>query len=415
MFETLFHHPRVLARHADAPLADERSTFLSQLVSRGTPRSTLLRHARQLRVIATMLKRKLPGQILRKDIARCARRWAQQQLQRGRSKSLKCSIEHFVQVACAWSAFMGWLAEEPESTPAHASKLAAWVSMLGSEDELSERTISGYRWWTDMFLRWLSQQAVPLHQLSLFETDEFMNHLRSRELSRVTLATAATALRRFLDYAYAQGWCRRDLSQAILSPPLFRQENLPAGPAWSDVRRLIATTNGTTPQDLRNRVILLLLAVYGLRSGEVRSLRLADVDWPRRILRVKRSKTARVQEYPLTTATARALRCYLKSARPESTCAEVFLTLRAPFRPLSSGAVHNLTCSLMERLNIASPKRGPHALRHACATYLLNQGLSLKGVGDHLGHRSLSATQIYAKVDLEGLRTVAAFDLGGLI
>jgi site-specific recombinase XerD len=54
-------------------------------------------------------------------------------------------------------------------------------------------------------------------------------------------------------------------------------------------------------------------------------------------------------------------------------------------------------------------------LRHACATYLLNQGFSLKKVGDHLGHQSLSATQIYAKVDLAGLRTVAAFDLGGLL
>ena len=69
----------------------------------------------------------------------------------------------------------------------------------------------------------------------------------------------------------------------------------------------------------------------------------------------------------------------------------------------------------MERLQIASPKHGPHALRHACASYLLNDGLSLKEVGDHLGHRHLSATQIYAKVDLAGLRTVAAFDLGGLL
>jgi site-specific recombinase XerD len=70
---------------------------------------------------------------------------------------------------------------------------------------------------------------------------------------------------------------------------------------------------------------------------------------------------------------------------------------------------------LLDRLQIVSAKRGPHVLRHACATYLLNSGLSLKAVGDHLGHRSLTATQVYAKVDLAGLRTVAAFDLGGLL
>jgi site-specific recombinase XerD len=66
-------------------------------------------------------------------------------------------------------------------------------------------------------------------------------------------------------------------------------------------------------------------------------------------------------------------------------------------------------------LNIASRKRGPHALRHACATFLLNTGSSLKAVGDHLGHQSSSATQVYAKVDLAGLREVARFDLGTVI
>ena len=82
----------------------------------------------------------------------------------------------------------------------------------------------------------------------------------------------------------------------------------------------------------------------------------------------------------------------------------------------SSGAIlYGTTELFLERLGIRSSKQGPHALRHACATYLLNQGFSLKKVGDHLGHRSLSATQVYAKVDMKGLRDVADFDLGGLL
>jgi site-specific recombinase XerD len=142
---------------------------------------------------------------------------------------------------------------------------------------------------------------------------------------------------------------------------------------------------------------------------------LEDIDWTRRILRVRRSKTARVQEYPLTATMGKAFRRYLKGARPECAQKALFLTLHAPFRRLSPGALYHLTRSLLERLDIVSPKRGPHALRHASATFLLNSGSSLKAVGDHLGHRSLSTTQIYAKVDLAGLRTVAAFDLGGLL
>jgi len=57
---------------------------------------------------------------------------------------------------------------------------------------------------------------------------------------------------------------------------------------------------------------------------------------------------------------------------------------------------------------------GPHGLRHACAAHLVEAGLSLKEIGDHLGHRGTYATRTYAKVDLVGLREVAAFSLGGL-
>jgi len=415
MFKSLFHHPRVFLRHANAPLAEERNTFLKHLAGRGTPRSTLLRYARQLRVIAVLLDRHLPGPISHEQIARCAQRWAQGQRQRGHAQGVKWPREHFLQVASAWCRFMGWLAAEPRPRAPYHWRLEAWACFLGDPEGLSETTAANYCWWASGWLEWLQEQDVPLRRISLVHVDRFMERLSAQGLSRVTLATAAKALRRFLRYAYERGWCRRDLVQGVLSPRLYRQENLPGGPAWSDVKRLIAATDGSTVGQLRNRALLLLLAVYGLRSGEVRRLSLEDLDWTRGVLRVCRSKTARIQEYPLTAATGQALRRYLEEARPDCARHELFLTLHAPFRRLSAGALYRMTHGLMERLKIASPKHGPHALRHACASYLLNQGLSLKEVGDHLGHRHLGATQIYAKVDLAGLRTIAAFDLGGLL
>ena len=102
--------------------------------------------------------------------------------------------------------------------------------------------------------------------------------------------------------------------------------------------------------------------MYGLRSGEVRGLCLGDLDWDRRILRVHRSKTARVQEYPLTPTMSQTLQQYLKKGRPASTRPEVFLTLHAPFRPLSPGALCDLIRSMMGRLDIASSKRGPRSV-----------------------------------------------------
>ena len=414
MFKTLFRYSRVSSRHANGPLAQERSTFLSHLQTQGVPRSTLLRYASELLLVAGLLPGKGSGQIARSEIARCAGRWARRQQRRGRARTVQWSAQRFDQAACAWCSFLGWLEDTLPPQSGYPSQLSAWASFVQAEG-LSESTTHNYCWWIQNFFQWLKQQEVPLRQVTLAVVDGFMRHLSSKPLSRVSLATAAKILRRFAHYAYEQGWWPRDWAPAILSPRLFRQEDLPLGPAWTDVRRLIVANDGTTPLQLRNRAILLLLAVYGLRSGEIRGLRLEDIDWTRRILLVRRSKTARVQEHPLTPATGHAIQRYLRKARPQCARKELFLTCHAPFRRLSAGALYHLTSSLLQRLGVASPKHGPHALRHANATYLLNSGFSLKAVGDHLGHRNLSTTRVYAKVDLVGLRAVAAFDLGGLL
>jgi integrase/recombinase XerD len=216
------------------------------------------------------LVRKGRNQIARSEIKRCADQWAQSQQQRDRARTLKWSAERFGQVASAWCSFLGWLKVELPSQAPYPVQRAAWASFLHSEG-LSESTARNYCWWINGFLQWLKQEKVPLRQVTATVVDGFMRHLSSQRLNRVSLATAAKILRRFARYAYEQGWWRRDLAPIILAPRLFRQEDLPLGPAWTDVRRLLAASDGDTHLQLRNRAILLLLSVYGLRSGEVRA------------------------------------------------------------------------------------------------------------------------------------------------
>lgn len=90
------------------------------------------------------------------------------------------------------------------------------------------------------------------------------------------------------------------------------------------------------------------------------------------------------------------------------------LTLFSPYGPMSGSALYHVVASRLKTLDVHAAHHGPHSLRHACATRLVSQGFSLKAIGDQLGHRSTSATRVYAKVDLPGLREVAAFDLGEL-
>jgi len=91
----------------------------------------------------------------------------------------------------------------------------------------------------------------------------------------------------------------------------------------------------------------------------------------------------------------------------------MFLCIYAPIRPL--GEMWPIVGKRLRSFGVSLRHHGPHSIRHACATHLLAQGLSLKEIGDYLGHRNPDTTRIYAKVDLIGLRQVADLDLGGLL
>jgi len=200
-----------------------------------------------------------------------------------------------------------------------------------------------------------------------------------------------------------------------MSVHLFADEGLPKGPTWNDVQLLLANTKGDHPKDIRDRAIIMLFAIYGMRVGEVRGLRLEDLDWAKELIYLTRPKPRRRQSYPLSYIVGEAVLRYLKEVRPRTTWREVFLTVKAPFRALSSGSLYDVVSDRLRDLGVSLPHYGPHSLRHACATRLLAEGLSMKAIGDHLGHRKADTTRVYAKVDMAGLRQVADFDLGGLL
>ena len=205
------------------------------------------------------------------------------------------------------------------------------------------------------------------------------------------------------------------LAAAITAPRVYKAATLPAGPSPEELRRLLATTTGDRPADVRDRALLLTLSVYGLRAGEAQALRLDDINWEAETLRVRRPKTGRTTWFPLSRRVGEALARYLREARPRTDTRQVFLTLKVPVRPLGASTISSVVRSRMRRYGIECERRGAHALRHAFAQRLLDEGFSMTEIEDCLGHRSPDATAVYAKVDLAGLRQVVAdFDLEGL-
>ena len=415
MFDTLYHYPRVLVRHCEGPAAKERERYLIHCANGGSARSTLLGLAPELLAIARRIKIDGSHLIPLVEIEAAADRWVAYQRRHQRIQTARFTRERFIQTASAWLHFLGRL-QEPQAEPTVFAELVCeFGRYLREERGLSPRTICIRLWHNKAFLHWLSEQGSSLGELQLEQVDAFLALKRTQGWCRVSMAAVVKALRCFFRYAGERGWCATSLAIGIEGPRLFAHEGLPVGPKWEEVQQLIASTDTEDPQDIRDRAILLLLAVYGLRSGEVVALTLDDIDWEHDILHVTRPKQRCKQDYPLIATVGEAILRYLQRVRPRIRSRSLFLTIKAPFRPLVANSLHYLVRTRMTALNIYCPRRGPHGLRHACATNLVAKGLSLKQIGDHLGHRSAYATRTYAKVDLAGLRQVADIPLGDLL
>ncbi len=399
MLDQLYVDPLVLERHRAAPLFEERCSFLAYQAQRRLCRRTLRRVAQMLIVVTKVL--------------RLADR-SNEAVSRDEILQITRPRDPLRSLALLWLRFMGRLQELVPDASLHAVEIQAFVEYMRHERGFSEDTIRSRNWLLPELLGRLDIGNGSLHLVTPGHIDVVLKELLDcGAYSRTTVRDWAGELRVFFRFAESRGWCRSGLADSVRGPRIYSQASLPVGPSWDDVQRLLALTEGDWPCDIRDRAILMLFAVYGLRSSEVKRLRLDDLDWEHETLNIAISKSGRPRSCPLDRTVGDAILRYLKEVRPPSKYREVFLSLHAPFGPVRY--VYSIVAKRLRLLKVSLPHYGPHALRHACATRLLDRGLSLYEIGDHLGHQDPDSTRIYAKVDLNGLREVADFDLGGVL
>ena len=227
---------------------------------------------------------------------------------------------------------------------------------------------------------------------------------------RTAMIGLCSALRVFLRYVRREGIIARDLSRSIEPPQVYRLADLPRSIGWDEVRRMLEAVDRRTPVGRRDYAILLLLITYGLRAREVAHLTLDDVDWKRERLHVRERKADHVAVYPLSPVVGEAVLAYLQSGRPKVADRHLFFRHLAPHRPLTFEAVSSRASHYLHKAGVPVRRAGSHTLRHACVQRLVDAGFPLKTIGDYVGHRSASSTEIYAKVAVETLRDVALGD-----
>lgn len=413
MFERFSKVPDRVARFQNGPLAEERRRYLEHLTKEGRGFSRLSAINVRLLSIAEMIGPNLNKQYTSAELHDVAN----QCFARVRFTTVNTRREHiwkteFHFLASSWLRFLGRFEMPPDDTP-YANQVDEFIRYLEHERGFADATCGNRRRSLRPFFTWLTARGVSLGAVSPSDVSAYFTAATGR-WQRTTVSQHVQSLRSFFRYAALRGWCAAGIAKTIDAPRLYTHENLPQGPSWDDVRRLLESTNGDSILQIRQRATFLLLAVYGLRAGEVCQLRLDDIDWYQEKIRVRRPKQRKSQDYPLTADVGNALSRYLE-IRPKCGRREVFLTLRQPYRPLSVGGFSSLVQKRQKQVGLPLKRFGPHVLRHACATHLLAEGFSLKEVGDHLGHISAAATRVYAKVDLNGLREAAALDISQLV
>jgi len=415
MFEEFIKHPLWLKRHREGPMAAERELYLRHLVDEGRSVSTLRQIISEMYRAAKLLDLKKGQFVTFDNLQSLGERWLNEP--RKSRKSPKIHLRRkaktlFVGHIREWLRFIGRLKDEHQIGP-FDSIIDEYIEFNRTERGLAEATLMHYRKTAQYFFCWCASKIG--HDLSRLNANSLSAYVQEAPFSgwsRSSIAAQIGNLRVLLRWLGNHGLCSPQLSDCIRAPRLYTHERYPVGPAWGQVQEVVSLACGTSVRDSRDRAILLLLSVYGFRSGEVSRLGLDDINWESETIRTARPKQRKASIYPLTRKVGEAIIAYLK-VRPTCRYRNVFLSLRQPYRPLCN--MGNVVRKRQKRLGQKLERYGPHGLRHACATYLLAEGFTLKQIGDHLGHTMIRATEAYAKVDLVSLSKVGEFRMSELI
>ena len=416
MFKRLYSCPQTILIHCSAPLYDERLSYLRYCAGWCANQQTLCKIAVYLLHVANFLNLRVDETVNLAQIETAAQAWRHSIHTRANYSSKPKAIQIFVGHAVRFFRFLGRFEETHAPSPAQCDEVAQFIQHIRCECGWAAQTIESYRWVINRFCNWLNARGTDFGQLSIADIDDYLAGFQlSGTCSRMTVRGYAQKVRVFIRFAECQNWCMPGISEGILMPRFLPDQKIPKSISYGQVKQLLATTGTRQTAQCRARAILMVLCTYGLRAGEICALRLEDLDWQAGQLTVRCPKPGRTHRYPLSAGAGEAIADYPQTARPACEHRELFVTLRAPIRPINHSTVYSIVEHRMTMIGIADQPRGPHAIRRATAQHLLDQGMSMKMVGDYLGHRSIQSTAVYAKVDLNSLREVADFDLKVLL
>jgi len=303
-----------------------------------------------------------------------------------------------------------------------AERFSEWLDAIN----YSPKTRVNYTRDVKGFLDWLADNTLvnslvdvtPAHlqqyQIALYNFERHDNEpaVKEKEAKRLSVGTQANrlaAVRKFFSWLLSEQQLAYNPASTLQLPK--QPHRLPRGVLTkSEARRLIETTPTTKPRDIRDRTILEVLYATGIRRAELLSLTIYDADLQTATLRIEHGKGNTTRIVPLTQSAIAALKLYLEESRGlfahEARQVRLFVSTRSG-GPLDDDDIVRIVRKAATRAGIKKHVT-PHTLRHTCATHLLKGRADIRQIQKLLGHRRLSSTEVYTRVELTDLAEVIA-------
>jgi integrase/recombinase XerD len=409
--EQVFECPRTLRRLRSGPLGKLLEGFCNWLLEHGFSRWTIRKHLFNVFHLNEYLSGPSSGvleSVSSTDVEgffkayplRCRNHGAPEK----HLRRVRYSVNRFLHYLRD-SGLMGPLLRQEIYQPL----LDSYLTWMRDYQHASEGTLNVRSHSIAQFLQWLGTEATPDGLLRL--TSEriegfFMSYAQG--MGRSARRSMQSALRTFLRFCLHQGSIDRPLDPAVPTLRTYKLSTVPRGLTDTQAQQVLGCINRNSHVGRRDYAIVLLLYTYGVRGGQVRALRLEDINWAQNQILFKALKHGKDSRLPLTPEVGESLLDYLQKSRTPYAYPYVFLTSRAPYHPLpNSNSLSAIVGRYIRAAGIEVSNRGAHAFRHCFASRMLHKGHSLKEIADVLGHHHLGTTFIYTKVEFRALRQVA--------
>jgi len=289
--------------------------------------------------------------------------------------------------------------------------LNKFTAYLLTERRVSSNTFDAYKRDIEQFITYLEKNKVTLEKTKLATIKSYLQCLKQQELKARSMSRKISSLKAFYNYLNKYlGF--ENVASELAFPKL--EKRLPSYLSEQEVQLLLETADKeTTINGFRNKIMLYLLYVSGMRISELISLKLSDLHFDTGFIAVQ-GKGGKGRMIPIPPHVLEMLKKYLETVHKqfmqvdESRRRTEYLfpvCYGGRVRPITRQAFWTILKALAKKANIDRPI-SPHKLRHSLATHMLKNGADLRSLQLLLGHENLSTVQIYTHLETEHLRKV---------